>query len=398
MKMKKGTESSSDEAKLTEEKHRKMNELVGLNNISINGNITLLINDWCAEHIKTLHKEYPSTEWLAYCKVEPQGNWIFLMTDMVFPWQKTTSWEVETTTEGMTWLNKELIARKERATDWNCVLHSHHRMGCFWSSTDDNARLSLNDGRQLAWAVVTAYSDKGIDYKWCINFYKPYNIEIDVNVKDAGWDNIITKYNEYLAKITESEWKYYDMLLAENKEYIDSITTKPSYSNILEYLGVDISDELNKNYDELKDKVWNPELLAFLEQLKSRANDLATTEVDNSGEFTDMLAEYSAFCDWSDNLLTQLENNKEKTYTFWHTYSPSLISQYSYPSNRDFEDDYNYYHFTSPDYDESEVRAMIWIWSNIPMRVGDDNERQAWSYTSGEYMYVEEWVDEQYYY
>jgi hypothetical protein len=49
-----------------------MNELVGLNNISINENITLLINDWCKEQIKTLHKEYPNTEWLAYCKVEPQ--------------------------------------------------------------------------------------------------------------------------------------------------------------------------------------------------------------------------------------------------------------------------------------------------------------------------------------
>jgi hypothetical protein len=49
-----------------------MNELVGLNNISINENITLLINDWCKEQIKTLHKEYPDKEWLAYCKVIPQ--------------------------------------------------------------------------------------------------------------------------------------------------------------------------------------------------------------------------------------------------------------------------------------------------------------------------------------
>ncbi|MBO7693810.1 MAG: hypothetical protein J6T10_14415 [Methanobrevibacter sp.] len=51
-----------------------MNELIGLNNISIKENLTLLINGWCAEHIKRLHKEYPNTEWLAVCRVEPQGN------------------------------------------------------------------------------------------------------------------------------------------------------------------------------------------------------------------------------------------------------------------------------------------------------------------------------------
>ena len=274
-------------------------------------------------------------------------------------------------------------------------------MWVFWSGTDDNARLSLNDWRQLAWAVVTAYEWDKISYKGCINFYKPYNIEIDVNVENAVvvWD-IIERYNEYLAKINESEWKFYDMLLAENKEYIDSITNRPSYNWILEYLWVDISDELNKNYNELKDKVWNPELLTFLEQLKSRANDLAITEVDNSGVYADMLAEYDAFCTWSDDLLSQLEKNKEKSYT----YSGSLISQTTYPtypSNRDFydyDDDYDYYHFTSTDYSESEVRSMIWIWINVPMKVGKNNERMAWSFTSWEYMYVEEWGDEQYYY
>jgi hypothetical protein len=65
-------ENDSNEQKLLEEKRENMNKLVGLNNISIKENITLLINDWCAEHIKTLHKEYPHEEWLAYCKVEPQ--------------------------------------------------------------------------------------------------------------------------------------------------------------------------------------------------------------------------------------------------------------------------------------------------------------------------------------
>jgi hypothetical protein len=109
-------------------------------------------------------------------------------------------------------------------------------MGCFWSPTDDNARLSLNDGRQLAWAVVTAYKDDEINYKGCINFYKPYNIEIDVNVMNVEKETIREKYSEYLMKVDESEKKFYDYLLETNKEYIDSITNKPTYSNLLEYL------------------------------------------------------------------------------------------------------------------------------------------------------------------
>lgn len=399
--MKKIWKDGSNEAKLTEEKRKKMNELVGLNNISVSKNITLLINSWCAEHIKTLHKEYPNTEWLAYCKVEPLEKGVFIMTDMVFPWQKTTSGDVETTKEWMEWLNKELISRGEKATDWNCVLHSHHHMGCFWSGTDDNARLSLNDGRQLAWAVVSAYKGEEISYKGCINFYKPYNIEIDVEVKNADEENIIEKYGEYLEKVAESEASFYEYLQELNKDYIESITNRPAYSNLLEYLGVDITDELNKNYNELREKIWNPELIEYLKQLEDKAHELAVAEVNTWNVYTDMLVEYGAFCEWSDNLLTQLEQNKEKASTLSSvssTNQSSIFSETAYPINRYFDDDYDYYHFTAPDYSESEVRGMIWIGINTPMKVGEHNERMAWSNVSWQYLYVEEWADEIYYY
>lgn len=78
-------------------------------------------------------------------------------------------------------------------------------MSCFWSGTDDNARKSLNDGRFMAFAVVTAYSHKGddieVDYKGCVNFYKPYNIEIDCDMyyEDGYLDDDYNKYiDEYL--------------------------------------------------------------------------------------------------------------------------------------------------------------------------------------------------------
>ncbi len=78
-------ESDCDLAKQTEEKRKAMNDLVGLNNIHTNESIILVIDDWCSQHIKTLHKEYPNQEWLAVCKVKPTGEGTFMMTDMLFP-------------------------------------------------------------------------------------------------------------------------------------------------------------------------------------------------------------------------------------------------------------------------------------------------------------------------
>lgn len=388
-------ENDSNEAKLLEEKRNEMNKLIGLNNISIKGNITLLINDWCAQHIRTLHKEYPHTEWLAVCKIEPQWNWVFLMTDMVFPWQKGVGGEVETTEQGMEWLNKELISRNENWKLWNCILHSHHSMWVFWSSTDDNARLGMNDWRWMERAVVTAYEWDNISYKWCLNFYKPYNIEVDVEVKNEDKVNIIKQYEDYLVKVDESEKNFYDFLLEQNKEYIDSITNKPSYSTILDYLWIDITEELNENYEWIKDKIWNPELVAYLKQLEDKARELAINEVNIGWVYTDMLVEYSAFCEWSDNLLTQLEENRKTKTT---TYQWSLISSTAYPVNRYFDDDEkDIYEFVASKYSESYVRSMFRIDDTIPMKMWDEWEWLVYSYYYGEYVYVEEWADDYYY-
>lgn len=400
--MKKVWTDGGEEAKLTEQKHKEMNELVGLNNISINENITLLINDWCKEQIKTLHKEYPDKEWLAYCKVIPQWNGVFKMVDMVHPWQRATGWDVETTEEWMTWLNRELIRRWERWTEWNCVLHSHHHMGCFWSGTDDNARLGLNDWRRLAWAVVTAYDKEwNIDYKGCINFYKPYNIEIDVNVRDENETTVIDKFNEYREAVEKKKADYYDSLLETNKEFIDNLTDKPDYSMIMNYLWIDISEELIENYSTIREKVGNPELLNYLKQLEDQALELAENEINVGWKYNDMLVEYGAFCNWSDNLLTQLEENKKQT-TYTSSISSisnqSLFNSTATPKNRDFEDEYfNDYYFNCYEYDEYYVRQCLWIKEDIPMRAWPCWEWLAWSNESWRYMYVEDWAEEQYY-
>lgn len=399
--MKKVWTDSGEEAKLVEQKHKEMNELVGLNNIPISKNITLLINDWCKEQIKTLHKEYPNTEWLAYCKVIPKWNGVFLMTDMVHPWQKATGWDVETTKEWMEWLTRELINRKEKLTEWNCVLHSHHHMGVFRSGTDDNARLGLNDWRKLARAVVTAYSDKGIDYKGCINFYKPYNIEIDIDVRDENETTVIDRFNEFKEMVLKKRADYYDSLLEANKELIDNLTDEPDYSVITSYLWIDILDELKQNYDIVKEKIWNPELLDYLKQLENQAEELAENEINVGWKYNDMLIEYGAFCNWSDNLLTQLEENKkQQTYVSSInsiSNTPSLFSSTATPSNRDFEDDYySDYYFNCYEYDEYYVRQCLWIGADIPMRAWAEWEWLAWSNTHWRFIYVEDWADEYY--
>ena len=52
-----------------------------------------------------------------------------------------------------------------------------------------------------------------------------------------------------------------------------------------------------------------------------------------------MLAEYGAFCDWSEDLLTQLEENRKSNSS---VVQGSLVSQTTYPINRVFDDDYDY--------------------------------------------------------
>lgn len=389
---------NNNEAQLFEQKRKEINKLIWLNNVSIKENITLFINPWCKELIKTLHKEYSNTEWLAVCKIVQRDRWQFEMVDMLFPHQTWIGWECETTKEWMNWLTEELIRRWEKQTDWNCIMHSHHHMWVFWSSTDDNARLNLNDGRKMEWAVVTAYEWDKISYKWCLNFYKPYNIEIDVNVVDNGEISVVDKYKEYGDKVWEAWGRWYDNLLELNKEKIDNLTEKPSYSTVLDYLWIDITDSLDENYNKIKDKIWNPELLDYLKQLELEADKYAENEINKQWNYVDMLAEYDAFCTWSDELLIQLKGHREKerplTCYWWQTYSSSIYTPSLYNDNRFFEDETEDYYFVSNAFDENYVRTTFAIDDRVPLKVWKNGERLAWSYVSNDYLYVEDWADE----
>jgi hypothetical protein len=69
-----------------------------------------------------------------------------------------------------------------------------------------------------------------------VNFYKPYNIEIDVNVRDENETTVVDRFNEYMKIVLEKKADYYDSLLETNKEFIDNLTDKPDYSMIMNYL------------------------------------------------------------------------------------------------------------------------------------------------------------------
>lgn len=308
--------------------HEEMNKAVGLNNIKTNKTLVLTISAECHNHIKSLHESYPNTEWLAICKTEKVWDWHFRVIDMVHPQQKWVGAEVETTDDWMKWLIEHLKERNEPLEQWNLVMHSHHHMGCFWSGTDDKARLWLNDWRDLMWAVVTAYEKEWktmkVDYKWCINFYTPYNVEIDCHIEaeeDWGYEKLRKLYNkrkEREDKVSSRGWEIYEWLLTT--EWV-----KADFSTIENYLGMDIHEELTKNYYKVGKLLPNANK-TFYETLEQKALGQAMEEIP----WIDIPEELLQRDCWDNELLEQLKKAREipvKVKDYSAVYDGKIISK-----------------------------------------------------------------------
>lgn len=292
---------------------KEMNEKLGTNNVNVENRPLLTINNWCHNHIKALHKKYPNTERLAWCKIENQWNGHFIMVDMVHPEQVGVGTEVETTDDWMKWLNEYLMENWEEDDmhKWNCVLHSHHHMGCFWSPTDDKARLWLNDWRTLAWAVVTAYQGEEIDYKGCVNFYKPYNIEIDCDIEyevdDLYWQAI--EYWEFVKNRTAEI--YNEAVKTDTK--LNELQCEYDYTNVINYLWIDITQQLVDNARQVAIamptcKEFTDRLQEIMKEAKEKVQEELGAPIDN--ELTQRMER-------NDYLNNQLEKARvEKTYSF----------------------------------------------------------------------------------
>lgn len=326
--------------------YKEINNKVWLNNIEVSQRPILTISSWCHNRIRALHKKYPSTEWLAWCKIKNLWNGNFVMTDMIHPWQKISWTDVSITDEWMDRLVDYLIEQGEDLSEWNCVLHSHHSMGCFWSPTDDNARQSLNDWRSLAWAVVSSYKWEEIDYKGCINFYKPYPIEIDCDIQyeteDLYWQ--AQEWGDYL--VNREKEIYNELVLTDEK--LKELQTKYNYDRLLDYLGIDITKELEENAIQVAMKIPSKDYEERLKEIKEIAKEKTQEEIGGpiDNELTQRM-------EWNEYLDEQLEKAKEQKYS---TLNTNTLGNFGKVSDRDLSNSWQDYEFNTkrrrniPDY------------------------------------------------
>ena len=397
------------------ELHDAINKAINVNNVDVKTKPKLIINAWCHAHIKALHKASPDTEWLAKCKVINLWNGVFKMIDMIHPPQECSSTLVETA-DGA-WLREAQYLEKiwEQDWDWNCVLHSHHKMNAFWSGTDDDQRLRLNDGRELAWAVVTNYRGDNIWYKGCVNFYKPYNIEIDCDIEyeDIDYDTLCS-----IAKAdfdTEVENKYCN-LIQDNIPLLDELKGRYSFDNIINYLWIDIRQELMLNNISISNKLPQQEYNDKLNELYTEA--VMTTKSELYEKYKD---EYE-FYDWNNVLMAQRKENAKSRYSY--TAKPittdynknditKITSQVEIPESEKIEytdenwitRSYDYdewkwwgvdwwYHFTEEDYPtKADLVEDFWLPLNF------DAILLGWEWLwlskiSGEYEYLDKVLEE----
>lgn len=341
----------------TEEDYKEMNRKLGLNNITISQPLTLRISERCHWYIRELHMQYPNKEWLAICKTEQVWPWIFELVDMIHPEQTASTGSVTATDKGMDWSVDYLMEKGEDLSKWNLILHSHHSMWVFWSSTDDNARLWYNDGRFMCWAVVTAYdrtawAESGkISYKGCVNFYKPYNIEIDCVVEQPERDlrketeEYLNLDKKYQAKLEENKKDIFRRLVEESIPTINTMSDQVDYTRIIEYLGIDITSDLIKNYEIVSTKIPNPEVSEFLKLLEKQAEEKAKEETPQEEKAPSQ--EITDFIEWAMPLEEQLKKAFEtgetsSRYKSWTEYSKSYKNESLFPTaedNRKFNTD-----------------------------------------------------------
>ena len=306
-----------------------MNKDIGLNNIQLDANPTLVISKAMDIYIRHLHKTYPSKEWLGICKVvQDPDTKFFHLVDMIHPEQTAHGTECEATDEGMEKLTEWIQENDPDSLDqWPLTLHSHHGMWVFWSSVDDTARLKQNDGRPYSMAVVTAYDKTDptkIQYKGCINFFKPYNVEFDFNIIVWDDDEIDNAQQEYQAqKDFAYERAKEDVALAYDEEQ--------DFSLIVGMLGDNVLEALKWNYNQIKNKMFKGDIdERYIELL---------TNIERPQILTDLE-------DWIEDRATMLENSfiKLKTKYYQSPLYPNFSQPvYQYPKVTDDSADFVYY-------------------------------------------------------
>lgn len=298
-------------------------QTIWLNNMSATvWKIKITLSRRMHEYIKQLHKLYPHTEWLGLCKTQQIAPWHFLVIDMIHPEQKIASADVTATDEGMEWAFNYLTQNDPTGiADWNCVLHSHHKMWVFWSGTDDNARKGLNDWRTMAFAIVTAYSGNTISYKGCLNFYRPFPVEIDAEMDVESSPEIENP---------------------DKTEQFNQIQSGMNYSLMEEMLGTEMANTLKEYYNSILHEKY----------IQFASDEITVEKVLSSDKYDWFLSEeeveeYKKLREEMKEKQTQLKNNikKDTPYTYQYTGSPTPYTQSALVSVDDLWSDYEIKHW-----------------------------------------------------
>lgn len=176
-------------------------------------------------------------------------------------------------------------------------------MGVFWSGTDDRARKDLNDGRTAAFAIVTAYKGDDITYKGCLNFYRPFPLELDAEM--------------YIEESPE--------LVSKSKTIdFDAIKNNMDYSLMQEFLGNTWTDAIKSYYNNELHPTY----------VKFASDELTLEKVLASDKYDDLLLEaerdtFSGIREVYQAKQKQLKDNIQKPTTLLWGFG---TGSYSYPT------------------------------------------------------------------
>ena len=299
-------------------------------NLKIDFRISWYVN----ELVKKLHAEYPWTERSAMARIEKK-QWYYIMTDVRFAEQENSVTNTEMTKEGIAKLTEEILAQDPRQIqEFNCWLHSHHSMSCFWSWTDDEAKASFNDGNtKFFFSVVTAYKWDRIDYKCALDIYKPVRIELDIPVSVEARDEekfyretikeyaLMNKAIENLAK------KRDEKLMALSVEWV---VNENNVNELMSIMNVEDNEENAKIIIDLLDE-QNAEAAealkeAYIKEFEDNKSETITyfqwdTFEKKIRELKDAIKKpsysYSKGYDWEDHNRRVAEKAKNKKKTKW---------------------------------------------------------------------------------
>lgn len=162
-----------------------------------------------------------------------------------------------------------------------------------------------------------------VDYKGCVNFYKPYNIEFDC-VVDYEDDRAFEKVRKAYKKHKEREEKVKNRGLEIYSEIIQNEWVDADFSSIQDYLWIDVSEELTRNYYKVS-RLLPSANKEFFEGIEKRA--IAQALQENPWE--EIPTELLQWDTWDDELLKQLEEArkpkvvvKDYTYSYESTIKP----------------------------------------------------------------------------